>query len=108
MTSLQRHLKDSEATEALGAELALMAKAGSIICLKGDLGVGKTTLARSFIQALAAGDAIEVPSPTFTLVQTYDTTRVPVAHVDLYRLTSAGELDELGLEDLLATHQVII
>ncbi len=107
MTSLQRQLKDTEATSALGAELALMARAGSLICLKGDLGAGKTALARSFIQALAE-DEIEVPSPTFTLVQTYDVTRVPVAHVDLYRLASAGELDELGLDDLLATHQVIV
>ncbi len=107
MTSLQRQLKDSDATAALGAELALMAKAGSIICLKGELGSGKTTLARSFIQALAS-EEIDVPSPTFTLVQTYDATRVPVAHVDLYRLTSASELDELGLDDLLATHQVIV
>jgi N-acetylmuramate 1-kinase len=107
MASLQRHLKDTEATEALGAELALMAKPASVICLHGELGVGKTTLARSFIQALA-GDEIEVPSPTYTLVQTYDATRVPVAHVDLYRLTSPAELDELGLDDLLATHQVIV
>ena len=107
MTSLHRQLKDTEATSALGAELALMAKAGSLICLHGDLGAGKTTLARSFIQALA-GEEIEVPSPTFTLVQTYDTTRVPVAHVDLYRVTSAAELDELGLDELSLTHQVIV
>jgi N-acetylmuramate 1-kinase len=107
MALLQRHLKDTEATQALGAELALMARAGSFICLHGDLGAGKTTLARSFIQALAQ-DEIEVPSPTFTLVQTYETTRLPVAHVDLYRVTSPTELDELGLDDLLATHQVIV
>ena len=107
MASLQRQLKDSKATEALGAELALMARPASVICLHGDLGAGKTTLARSLIQALA-GDEIEVPSPTYTLVQTYDTTRLSVAHVDLYRLTSPAELDELGLDDLLATHQVIV
>ena len=107
MASLQRHLKDTEATEALGAELALMAKPASVICLHGDLGAGKTTLARSFIQALA-GEEIEVPSPTYTLVQTYDTARLSVAHVDLYRLTLPAELDELGLDDLLATHQVIV
>ena len=99
MASLTRHLKDTEATAALGAELALMARAGSVICLHGELGAGKTTLARSFIQALA-GEEIEVPSPTFTLVQTYDATRIPVAHVDLYRLASAGELDELGLDGI--------
>lgn len=107
MAVFSRHLKDTEATAALGAELALMARAGSLICLHGDLGAGKTTLARSFIQALA-GEEIEVPSPTFTLVQTYDTTRVPVAHIDLYRLSDRGELDELGLDELLATHQVIV
>jgi tRNA threonylcarbamoyl adenosine modification protein YjeE len=107
MISFQRPLIDTEATQALGTELALMARAGSVICLYGDLGAGKTTLARSFIQALA-GDEIEVPSPTFTLVQTYDATRIPVAHVDLYRLSSQGELDELGLDELLATHQLIV
>ncbi|QIG48680.1 tRNA (adenosine(37)-N6)-threonylcarbamoyltransferase complex ATPase subunit type 1 TsaE [Nordella sp. HKS 07] len=107
MTSLHRSLKNAEATAALGTELALMAKAGSVICLHGDLGAGKTTLARSFIQALA-GEEIEVPSPTFTLVQTYDATRIPVAHVDLYRLASAGELDELGLDELLKSHQLIV
>jgi N-acetylmuramate 1-kinase len=107
MASFSRHLKDTEATMALGAELALMARAGSVICLEGELGSGKTTLARSFIQALA-GEEIEVPSPTFTLVQTYDTTRVPVAHVDLYRLGAPEELSELGLDELLGTHQLIV
>lgn len=107
MISFQRLLIDTAATQALGTELALMARAGSVICLHGDLGAGKTTLARSFIQALA-GDEIEVPSPTFTLVQTYEATRIPVAHVDLYRLSSAGELDELGLDELLTTHQLIV
>src|SRR5437868_4419931 len=107
MISLHRSLKDTEATAALGTELALTAKAGSVICLYGELGAGKTTLARSFIQALA-GEEIEVPSPTFTLVQTYDATRVPVAHVDLYRLSAPEELSELGLDELLATHQLIV
>ena len=107
MASLTRHLKDTEATAALGTELALMARAGSVICLHGELGSGKTTLARSFIQALA-GEEIEVPSPTFTLVQTYDSTRVPVAHIDLYRLGSPEDLAELGLDELLASHQLIV
>ncbi len=107
MASFARQLKDTEATAALGAELALMARAGSVICLHGELGSGKTTLARSFIQALA-GEEIEVPSPTFTLVQTYDTTRVPVAHIDLYRLGAPDELGELGLDELLLTHQLIV
>jgi tRNA threonylcarbamoyl adenosine modification protein YjeE len=106
MALLTRHLKDTEATAALGAELALMARVGSVICLHGELGSGKTTLARSFIQALA-GEEIEVPSPTFTLVQTYDATRVPVAHIDLYRLGAPEELAELGLDEFLATHQII-
>jgi tRNA threonylcarbamoyl adenosine modification protein YjeE len=107
MTCLRRTLKDTEATAALGAELALMARVGSAICIKGELGAGKTTLARSFIQALA-GAEIEVPSPTFTLVQSYDATRLPVAHVDLYRVAGDGELDELGLDDLMMACQVII
>src|SRR5690606_13712466 len=66
--------------------------------LHGDLGTGKSTLARSLIRALAADAGLEVPSPTFTLVQAYDA-RVPVHHFDLYRLSSPEERDELGLED---------
>jgi N-acetylmuramate 1-kinase len=107
MTSLARILDTPEATEALGAELALVARPGTAILLYGDLGSGKTTLARAFIRALA-DSAIEVPSPTFTLVQTYDQTRIPVAHADLYRLSGGQELHELGLDDLAQTHQLII
>ena len=107
MTSLTRILDGPEATEALGAELALVARPGTTILLHGDLGAGKTTLARAFIRALADA-AIEVPSPTFTLVQTYDQTRIPVAHADLYRLAGGQDLQELGLDELSRIHQLII
>src|SRR4029077_12571956 len=66
--------------------------------LKGDLGAGKTTLARGLIRALAADPFLEVPSPTFTLVQSYEG-RMPVLHFDLYRLASADELCELGFDE---------
>jgi tRNA threonylcarbamoyl adenosine modification protein YjeE len=107
MTALTRFLDTPDATEALGAELALVAHVGTAVLLYGDLGSGKTTLARAFIRALA-GEAIEVPSPTFTLVQTYDQTRIPVAHADLYRLSGAQDLQELGLDELARTHQLIV
>jgi tRNA threonylcarbamoyl adenosine modification protein YjeE len=107
--SVFRELADSHATEALGHELSLVARAGTAILLKGDLGAGKSTLARAFIRALAPGSGeFDVPSPTFTLVQHYDQTRIPVAHADLYRIKEASEVAELGLDDLLKTHVVLV
>ncbi len=99
---------DEPGLQRFAAELALFARPGMAILLKGDLGTGKSTFARAFIHALAPEKDFDVPSPTFTLVQTYDETRVPVAHGDLYRVTSEAELDELGLADLLSSHLLIV
>lgn len=82
-------------------------RAGDAIALKGDLGAGKSTLARALIRALADDVNLEVPSPTFTLVQSYET-RVPVHHFDLYRLSAPDELDELGLDDALSQGTALI
>lgn len=84
--------------ERLSERIALAVAPGDAVLLEGDLGAGKTTFARALIGALSAGDAGDIPSPTFALVQTYDTTRIPVAHYDLYRLTSPDELVELGTD----------
>ncbi len=79
------------------------------ILLSGGLGAGKSVFARAFIRALApASAAFDIPSPTFTLIQTYDETRIPVAHADLYRLTSTAGAEELGLQDLLQSHVLIV
>ncbi|ESY87486.1 chlorosome protein [Mesorhizobium sp. LNHC220B00] len=104
---LERLLADETQTARLGEDLALALRAGDVLALKGDLGAGKSTLARALIRALADDAGLEVPSPTFTLVQSYDT-RVPVHHFDLYRLTSAAELDELGFEEALAQGAALI
>ena len=102
-------LADEAATLRLGAELALFLKPGDFVALSGDLGAGKTTLARATIRALAPGaGCFEVPSPTFTLVQAYDFTRVPVSHFDLYRISQADEIFELGLDDALKAGVVLI
>ncbi|NSX91998.1 tRNA (adenosine(37)-N6)-threonylcarbamoyltransferase complex ATPase subunit type 1 TsaE [Agrobacterium tumefaciens] len=87
-------------TIRLGEDLALALKAGDCLALIGDLGAGKSTLARAFIRAMADEPGLEVPSPTFTIVQTY-ATRIPVAHLDLYRLSDVSELDELGIDEML-------
>ena len=90
-------LADEDATAALAAQLAAVARPGDVIALQGDLGVGKTSFARAFIRA-RGGDEV-VPSPTFTLVQTYDLPGGTIWHFDLYRLKSAEEAWELGIEE---------
>ena len=82
----------------LAEEIAFALTPGDTIALEGDLGAGKTTFARALIRTLSDGAVSEVPSPTFTLVQTYETRRFDVAHFDLYRLTHPNELLELGLD----------
>ncbi|MBE0578909.1 MAG: tRNA (adenosine(37)-N6)-threonylcarbamoyltransferase complex ATPase subunit type 1 TsaE [Devosia sp.] len=95
----QTFLPDDAATAELGASLARELVAGDIVLLEGDLGAGKTALARAIIRSLAGDPALEVPSPTFALVQPYDTPAGPVLHADLYRLGDPREVDELGLLD---------
>lgn len=92
----------------LGADLAFIARRGDVLSLSGELGAGKTTLARAIIQALAGSKDEEIPSPTFTLVQSYATPRMSVAHFDLYRLGDPAEMEELGLELALRTGIAIV
>lgn len=92
-------LADESATLALGGRIAALLQIGDVIALHGDLGAGKTTLARGILQAL--GLETEAPSPTFAIVQPYapPETRIPVWHVDLYRLEDPAEAVELGLDE---------
>ena len=101
-------LADEAATLALGARLAGVLRAGDVVALSGPLGSGKTTLARGCLAGL--GYRGDVASPTFTVVQSYDATatRVPVLHVDLYRLESAADAVELGLDDALDDHALLV
>jgi len=94
------------ATEALGAAIAGGLRPGDAVALEGDLGAGKTTLARAILRALGVDEA--VPSPSFTLVQHYETARLPVWHYDLYRVAHADEMRELGLDEALADGAVLI
>jgi tRNA threonylcarbamoyladenosine biosynthesis protein TsaE len=89
-------LADEEATARFGAALARSARPGDVIGLSGQLGVGKTTLARGFLRGLAHEG--EVPSPSFAIVQPYEALDPPVWHVDLYRIEHASEIEELGLD----------
>jgi tRNA threonylcarbamoyl adenosine modification protein YjeE len=100
-TPLVIHLADDAETMLFGKDLLLALQVGDCIALHGDLGAGKSTLSRALIRALADDPELEVPSPTFTLVQTYDL-KIPVTHFDLYRLSDESELDELGLQEALA------
>jgi tRNA threonylcarbamoyladenosine biosynthesis protein TsaE len=97
-------LGDLAATRALGARLAAVIRGGEVIALCGPLGAGKSELARALIRA-RAGAAIEVPSPSFTLVQDYPIGDLVLRHIDLYRLATPAELIELGL-DAPAAHEV--
>lgn len=99
-TSFTVALADEQATHRLMVDVAAMLEPGDLITLSGDLGAGKTTFARALIRHLAGSDAVEVPSPTFTLMQTYELPRFTVTHADLYRLSGPSELAELGFEDI--------
>lgn len=108
MPTGQIPLADAAATEALGALLAGAMRTGDVIALSGELGAGKTTLARGILAAL--GLEGEAPSPSFSLVISYapPDVRLPLWHVDLYRIENAEELDELGLDDARADAVLLI
>lgn len=99
-------LADEDATGAAGATLAGLLRVGDIVTLSGPLGAGKTTFARGLIKAL--GHEGDVPSPSFALVQPYENLVPPVWHVDLYRVESAAELDELGLDTILGDGVLLV
>ena len=93
-------LGNEAATANMMADLALLVGPGDVITLSGELGAGKTAAARAMIRYLAGDDLIEVPSPTFTLAQSYDLPAFPLVHADLYRINDANELEEIGLSPL--------
>jgi tRNA threonylcarbamoyl adenosine modification protein YjeE len=99
-------LGDLAATTALGARIAACLRTGDAVALSGDLGTGKTTLARAILRALGISET--VPSPSFTLVQSYETPHLCVRHFDLYRIANSAEIDELGLEEALDEGAVLI
>ena len=99
-------LPDPAATVALGGRVVRGLATGDAVALEGDLGAGKTTLARAILRALGVTE--DVPSPTFTLVQIYETPLLTVRHYDLYRIENAAEIDELGLDDALAEGAALI
>ena len=101
------YLPDDNATATLGALVAPILQAGDVVYLHGELGMGKSTLARGLIRALTTPDQ-DVPSPTFTLIQGYDTPGFTLLHLDLYRLDDPSEARELGLDEALAGGALVI
>ncbi|HEX2591414.1 MAG TPA: tRNA (adenosine(37)-N6)-threonylcarbamoyltransferase complex ATPase subunit type 1 TsaE [Rhizomicrobium sp.] len=99
-------LPDMPDTEALGARIARGLGRGETVALQGDLGAGKTTLARAILRSLGVSE--DVPSPTFTLVQSYETDAFPVRHFDLYRIEDEEELDELGFDEAVDEGVVLV
>ena len=108
LPSVDAVLSSEDATRQVAAEIAGMLRPGDVVALKGDLGSGKTTFARALIRQLAGDARLEVPSPSFTLVQTYDLPAFPLAHVDLYRIGSPGELTELGLSEVFESGVTLV
>lgn len=105
---LELDIADEAATHLLANDIAMALKPGDTVCLSGDLGAGKSTFTRALLRAFAGDPDLEVPSPTFTLVQTYAFDRFDLSHFDLYRLEEPEEIEELGLDDLLETGATLI
>ena len=101
-------LDNEQATQRFAVDIANALEPGDLITLSGDLGAGKTAFARALIRYLANDPGLTVPSPTFTLMQIYELPRFPLAHADLYRLSSPDELAELGLDDAAANGVVVM
>lgn len=101
------NLPDERASNQLGEDIAAALRIADVLLLSGDLGMGKSTLARAIIRAMAGNHDLEVPSPTFTLVQAY-ATRVPIQHYDLYRLGTPDELEELGFSEAIRDGAVLV
>ncbi|MBU2358149.1 MAG: tRNA (adenosine(37)-N6)-threonylcarbamoyltransferase complex ATPase subunit type 1 TsaE [Alphaproteobacteria bacterium] len=97
------HLADEAATTAVARQIAPRLRAGDTLLLEGPIGAGKTTFARALIRARLGQPEEDVPSPTFTLVQTYQADDVEIWHCDLYRLLDSQDVLELGLDDAFAT-----
>jgi len=108
MPAFSMPLPNEAATESLGETLAMRLKPGDVVGLTGDLGAGKTTLARAIIRAAADDPDLIVPSPTFTLVEVYETLRGTYWHFDLYRLEAPEQVYELGWEEALADGIVLL
>ncbi|MCP4382659.1 MAG: tRNA (adenosine(37)-N6)-threonylcarbamoyltransferase complex ATPase subunit type 1 TsaE [Hyphomicrobiales bacterium] len=108
MSPLVMELADEAATAALAEDVAMRLCAGDLVALHGDIGVGKTTFARALIRAVADDPRLEVPSPTFTLAQSYADGPVRVTHFDLYRLAAPDELEELGLDEALGVGAAVV
>ncbi|KQX21725.1 tRNA threonylcarbamoyladenosine biosynthesis protein TsaE [Sphingomonas sp. Root50] len=105
---VMRYLRDAQATAAAGAALATVLRPGDVVALSGDLGAGKTTFARGLLHAL--GFEGEVPSPSFPIVIPYapPELRLPLWHVDLYRIDDPDEIEELGLDEARADSALLI
>ena len=106
MICLEKYLADSAATEALGSLVGQHVKDGDVLCLSGDLGAGKTTFTKGLAKALGIED--EVTSPTFTILNVYEDGRLKLNHLDMYRVDSADELAELGIEDCFDDESVTV
>jgi len=107
MTKEIQTAHNEEQTAEIAQNIAKTARSGDVFCLHGTLGAGKTSFCRSFIRALVGSD-VTVPSPTFTLVQTYDTQEQSIWHFDLYRLEYPDEIYEIGWEEALSDNICLI
>ena len=108
MSTFSFFLPDEAATERLGAALARRLRPRDVVALQGGLGVGKTTLARAILRAASGDPALIVPSPTFTLVEIYDTPAGVFWHFDLYRLEEPEQVFELGWEEARADGMALV